>query len=65
VFIPLDDPKVPSIANNIAGAKWIEREIGELFGVVFVKHPEPKPLLLEDNPKIPKNPLRVKRREHE
>ncbi|OAA30681.1 hypothetical protein AT15_09635 [Kosmotoga arenicorallina S304] len=65
VFVPLDSPEVPSISNNIAGAKWIEREIGDLFGVVFIDHPVPKPLLLENNPKIPKNPLRVKRREHE
>ncbi|AKI97569.1 NADH-quinone oxidoreductase subunit C [Kosmotoga pacifica] len=65
VFVPIDDPKVPTIANIIAGAKWIEREIGELFGLTFVKHPSPKPLLLEDNPEIPKTPLRVKRREHE
>lgn len=54
---------VPSIAKIIEGANWIEREIHELFGVEFIKHPELKPLLTENNEKIPKKPLRVERKD--
>lgn len=63
VFVPLKNPKVPSIADLIKGAEWIEREIHDLFGIEFINHPELKPLLKEGNEKIPETPLRVKRRE--
>lgn len=65
VFVPIKKPAVPSIAKIIEGANWIEREIHELFGVEFIKHPELKPLLTENNEKIPKKPLRVERKRHE
>ena len=52
VLLPSKSPKIESIAPFIPGAAWIEREMGELFGVEFLGHPEPKRLLLsEDWPK--------------
>ncbi|MDI3523664.1 NADH-quinone oxidoreductase subunit C [Kosmotoga sp.] len=65
VFVHVEKPVVPSIAKIIEGASWIEREIHELFGVGFIDHPGLKPLLTENNEKIPKKPLRVERKKHE
>ncbi len=46
-----------SIATITNAAAWIEREIHDLFGVVFRGHPNLKPLLKEDNEGIPENAL--------
>ena len=62
VFIPLVTPEIPSISDIVEGASWIEREIHDLFGISFTGHPDLKPLLKENNEKIPETPLRVKRR---
>ncbi len=52
VIIDRDKPEVPSISGVITAAKWIEREIWELFGIDFRGHPGLKRLLLkEDWPK--------------
>ncbi|MFB6291669.1 MAG: NADH-quinone oxidoreductase subunit C [Candidatus Bipolaricaulia bacterium] len=48
VKLPVDkdgDPSTESIANQIPGAEWIEREIMEMFGVDFHNHPAKKRLL--------------------
>jgi len=49
VFLAKPDPAVDSIARDIKGAEWIEREIAELLGVRFHRHPDPKRLLLPDD----------------
>lgn len=51
-------PQVPSIANIIKGASWIEREIHELLGIDFVGHPNLKRLLLDDDWPKDNYPLR-------
>jgi NADH-quinone oxidoreductase subunit C len=38
------DQKLPSIANVLPSANWIEREIQDQFGVTFEGHPDPRPL---------------------
>ena len=38
--------QVPSISPLVKNADWIEREISELLGVVFIGHPNPGHLLL-------------------
>ncbi|MFO7882312.1 MAG: NADH-quinone oxidoreductase subunit C [Kosmotogaceae bacterium] len=62
VFVQLKKPEIPSVASEIKGALWIEREIHELFGVNFKGHPNLKPLLKENIDTLPDTPLRVKRR---
>lgn len=56
VILPKEEPKIDSIAKFIPGANWMEREIQELFGIIFNGHPNPKKLLLSfewPNEKIP------------
>ncbi len=42
-------PSAPSIASIYSGAAWHERECRDLFGITFVSHPNPLPLLLSEN----------------
>jgi NADH-quinone oxidoreductase subunit C len=46
--VPADAPRLPSVAGTFAAAYWHEREAAEMFGVEFVGHPDPRPLLLRD-----------------
>jgi len=58
-------PKIESITGFIEGADWIEREIHELFGVLFIGHPNLKGLLLPDDWPEGEYPLRKKTFESE
>lgn len=40
---------VPSVSDLFASAAWHERETAEMFGVEFVGHPDPRPLLLAED----------------
>src|SRR5262250_282491 len=51
-----EDGSVPSAVPAFAGAGWFEREMLDLFGVVFTGHPDPRRLLLPDD--YPGHPLR-------
>lgn len=62
VLTDLEDPRMPSIAPICKGAEWIEREIAELFGIVFEGHPCPERLLTRDHPHPPDRPLRLRRK---
>ena len=48
VRVPLKtaDVKIPTLSDLWAGANWFEREAWDLFGVVFVGHPNLRRLLL-------------------
>lgn len=46
--VPRDDPTLASITPSFAGADWHERETAEMYGLTFVGHPRPGPLLLPD-----------------
>lgn len=41
-----ENPNVPSVIDVWRGANWYERESRDLFGIVFVNHPNLVPLLL-------------------
>ena len=41
-------PRVGTVIPVWRGADWFEREAHDLFGIVFVGHPNPSPLLLYD-----------------
>ena len=51
-----EDPSVPSAVSLFAGANWFEREMLDLFGVVFEGHPDPRRLMMPDD--YPGHPLR-------
>jgi Ni,Fe-hydrogenase III component G len=60
VVLPKEDSKIDSIAKFIPGANWMEREIQDLFGIVFSGHPDPKKLLLAfEWPKEKEAPMRL------
>jgi NADH-quinone oxidoreductase subunit C len=39
VFVPIENPSVPTITDIYVGANWLERETYDFFGVNFVGHP--------------------------
>lgn len=49
VKLDKENPKIRSLAPDIEAFNWIEREMGELLGIEFIGHPDPRPLLLPDN----------------
>jgi NADH-quinone oxidoreductase subunit C len=49
VIVPHDDPKMPTISAVYSGALWHEREAMDFFGIQFISHPDPKPLLLPED----------------
>ena len=44
--VPVDDPRLPSVAPVWQAAAWYEREAHDLYGVAFDGHPDLSPLLL-------------------
>lgn len=46
--IPRDAAEVASLSLVWAGAEWQEREILDLFGIVFRNHPDPRRILMPD-----------------
>ncbi len=41
-------PEVPSLARAVPAANWHEREMQDLFGIVPLGHPDPRPLVVHD-----------------
>ena len=48
VSVDAAHPEVPSLTIAIPAANWHEREMQDLFGIVSVGHPDPRPLVLHD-----------------
>jgi NADH-quinone oxidoreductase subunit C len=46
VFVPEDNPVVPSIVSVWPGANYFEREVYDLFGIVFSGHPDLRRIML-------------------
>jgi len=55
-FVNDPTPKVPSATGIYAGAEWMEREVFDMFGVVFENHPDLRRILTWDG--FEANPLR-------
>jgi NADH-quinone oxidoreductase subunit C len=55
-LVPREDPVVESVVDLFPGAAWHERETYEMFGIVFARHPDLRPLLLP--PEFEGHPLR-------
>ena len=43
--VPSDCAVLDSVAAVLPGANWYEREAAEMFGIDFLGHPDPRPLL--------------------
>ena len=46
VFLPREDPRVPSVFWIWKGADWQERETFDMYGIVYEGHPNLKRLLM-------------------
>jgi len=49
VFVPRDNPVVPTVSGVWPVAEWQEREVYDLFGVLYDDHPDLRRILLEDD----------------
>ena len=49
VFVPREDPVVPTVCRIWPIAEWQEREVYDLFGVLYRDHPDLRRLFLEDD----------------
>jgi len=47
--VPVASPELDSVAADIPGADWPEREAADLLGLKFKGHPKPKRLVLADD----------------
>lgn len=56
--VPKEKPRLPTIVKVIPGAELYEREVHDMFGVVFEGHPDLSPLILPDGWPSGLHPLR-------
>lgn len=55
-MLPADKPEIASLTPLWNGANWLEREVFDLFGIVFVGHPDLTKILTPDE--LEGHPLR-------
>lgn len=48
VSVDAAHPELPSLTTAVPAANWHEREMRDLFGIVPVGHPDPRPLVVHD-----------------
>ncbi len=49
VRVTAEEPRVPSIVPIFPGADWDEREVYDMFGVVFEDHPDMRRILMPED----------------
>ena len=47
--VPTGDPRIQTVSDLWKGANWFEREVRDMFGIVFDGHPNLVPILLPDD----------------
>jgi len=47
--LPGTNPQIESAVTVYRGADWYERETFDLFGVVFLNHPDPRRIMMPDD----------------
>jgi NADH-quinone oxidoreductase subunit C len=48
-FVPRDEPVVDSVCEVWAIAQWQEREVFDMYGVLYRNHPDLRRILLDDD----------------
>lgn len=64
VFLPKQKPEVESLTPLFVAADWIEREMHELLGIIFLNHPNMRSLLSGGNWKEGDYPYRKTEIQH-
>lgn len=49
VFLPRENPRVPSVYWIWKAADWQERESFDMFGIIYEGHPNPKRILMPED----------------
>ena len=49
VRLPAGDPRVPTVVPVYPAAGWLEREVFDLFGVIFEGHPDLRRILMPED----------------
>ncbi|WP_299703371.1 NADH-quinone oxidoreductase subunit C [uncultured Pontibacter sp.] len=67
VFVPAEDPVLPTLTNIYATANWMEREAYDFYGFIFTGHPNLIRILnieeMEYHPMLKQYPLEDQTRE--
>ena len=56
-----ENPEIDSIVPILMGAKWIERELFDFWGIKFKDHPDMRRLLALNHPENLDKPMRFKK----
>jgi NADH-quinone oxidoreductase subunit C len=49
VFVPVENPLVPSMTSHFNSANWMERETYDFYGILFENHPDLRRILNVDD----------------